>query len=126
MTEIHRLSPDYAAASHEVDADWAAVAAAGFRSVVNHRPDHEDGPRQPSAAEIGERVRAHGLAYAHQPVADLGFGADEVQALRELLATLPGPVLAFCRSGRRSTRLYEAVLNGLPPPEPEPEVVWLA
>jgi uncharacterized protein (TIGR01244 family) len=126
LPPLRRLSPDYSAASASAQDDWPAVAAAGFRSVINHRPDHEDGPRQASAQHIGEQVREEGLAYAHQPVSDRHFGAGEVARLAALLATLPAPVLAFCRSGARSALLFEALVSaeGAVPPA-EPEVEWL-
>lgn len=82
------------------------VAAAGFRSVVNNRPDFEHGPDQPSSAEVEAAVRALGLEYRHLPVAGGFQTPEQIAAMAELLAELPKPVLMFCRSGSRSANLY--------------------
>ena len=49
-----------------------------------------------------------GLEYAFLPVAPGYQSDDEIARFGELIATLPGPVLVFCRSGARSGRLYQA------------------
>ena len=89
-------------------ADMAEAARAGFRSVINNRPDFEGGPDQPTSATMAAAAAAAGLHYRHLPV-DGGYQSpQEIAAFGALLAELPGPVLAFCRSGARSTRLYMA------------------
>lgn len=86
----------------------AAVAAAGFKSVINNRPDGEGGSGQPSNAAIEAEARAVGLAYAHLPVHPALHSADDIAGFKALLAELPRPILAFCRSGARSTKLFNA------------------
>jgi len=83
-------------------ADIPAVAVAGIRLIVNNRPDGEE-PGQPSSAEMETAARAAGLGYRHIPVAG-GFPAEQVEAMADALGH--GPVLAFCRSGTRSTFLW--------------------
>ena len=39
MAKIIQLEPDVAVAPQLVEADFAEIAARGFRSVVNNRPD---------------------------------------------------------------------------------------
>ena len=86
----------------------AELAALGFKSVVNNRPDFEHGTDQPSSAEMAAAAAAAGLQYRHLPV-DGGYQSpEEIAAFAKLLAELPRPLLAFCRSGARSTRLYQA------------------
>ena len=84
--------------------DLARIMAAGVTMVVNNRPDGEE-PGQPGAAEIEAAARAVGLDYRHVPVA-AGFSAAQVQAMSQALDEAAGPVLAFCRSGTRSTFLW--------------------
>lgn len=93
-------------------ADMAEAARAGFRSVVNNRPDFEGGPDQPTSAAIAAAAAAAGLQYRHLPVAGGYQSPEEIAAFGALLAELPAPVLAFCRSGARSTRLYQAATGG--------------
>ena len=106
--DVQRLGPDFGVAP-QLDPDaMAAVAAQGYKSVINNRPDFEGGPGQPTSALIEAAARAAGLEYVHQPVAPSQQSPQEIARFRELLATLPGPVLAFCRTGTRSGRLYRA------------------
>jgi uncharacterized protein (TIGR01244 family) len=92
--------------------DMAEAARAGFRSVVNNRPDCEGGPGQPSNAAMAAAAAAAGLQYHHLPVNGAYQSPQEIAAFAALLAELPRPLLAFCRSGARSTRLYLAATAG--------------
>lgn len=86
----------------------AEAARAGFRSVVNNRPDFEGGPDQPTSAQIEAAARAAGLEYRYLPVNGGYQSPEEIAAFAALAAELPRPMLLFCRSGARSTRLYQA------------------
>jgi uncharacterized protein (TIGR01244 family) len=86
----------------------AAAAAAGFRSVVNNRPDFEHGPDQPTNADIEAAARAAGLEYRFLPVDGGWHSPQQIAAFAQLLEELPRPLLVFCRSGARSTRLFMA------------------
>lgn len=86
----------------------AEAAAAGFKSVINNRPDFEGGADQPTSASVGEAARAAGLQYVWQPVAPSVQSADDIACFAELVATLPQPILAFCRTGTRSGKLARA------------------
>jgi uncharacterized protein (TIGR01244 family) len=86
--------------------DMRKLADAGFRSVINNRPDFEGGSGQPAHADIEAAARAAGLEYRYLPVPPGGHTVDQARAMIELVDTLPKPVLAFCRSGRRSAALY--------------------
>ena len=90
----------------------AEAARAGFRSVVNNRPDFEHGPQQPTNAAIEAAARAAGLEYRFLPVESGYQSPEEIAAFAQLLKDLPRPILAFCRSGARSTRLYVAATQG--------------
>ena len=92
-------------------ADMAEAARAGFRSVINNRPDFEGGPTQPISAEIEAAARAAGLDYRHLPVAGGYQSPEEAAAFAVLLHEMERPLLLFCRSGARSTRLYELALT---------------
>ena len=85
-----------------------AVAEAGIRSVINNRPDHEEGPHQPTSASVQAAAEAAGLQYRYLPVNGAYQSPEEIAEMAKLLGELPGPVLAFCRSGARSTRLFAA------------------
>ena len=81
----------------------AEAARAGFKSVVNNRPDFEDGPDQPTSAQIEAAARAAGLRVpppAGQPARYQT--PEEIAAMARLLQELPRPMLVFCRCGARS------------------------
>ena len=105
-----RLNAEIAVAPQLGPEHMAAAAAAGFRSVINNRPDGEAGPQQPTSAAIEAAARAAGLEYAFLPVAGGYQSPEEAQAMAALMDRLPKPVLAFCRSGARSGRLYSLSL----------------
>ena len=85
----------------------AELARLGFKSVVNNRPDFEHGPDQPTSAVIEAAALAAGLQYRHLPVDGGWQSPEQIAEFAALLAELPAPLLAFCRSGARSTRLYQ-------------------
>ena len=93
-------------------AAMAELARLGFRAVVCNRPDFEHGPGQPTADEVGRAAREAGLEFRFLPVAGGYQSPEEVAAFRQLLAELPRPLLAYCRSGARSTRLYQLAHEG--------------
>ena len=97
--------------------DIATAAAQGVRMIINNRPDDEQAG-QPSAATIEAAATAAGLGYAHIPVDHSGFSAEQVEAMTAAQAQ-PGPALAFCRSGTRSTYLWALARGaaGDPPAE---------
>lgn len=105
---IQQIAPDLCVAPQLSPADMQAAAEAGFKSVINNRPDFEGGPDQPTSAQMEAAARAAGLNYVHLPVPPSNHTPEQIAKFAELLATLPRPVLAFCRSGGRSTRLYQA------------------
>jgi uncharacterized protein (TIGR01244 family) len=109
---LRQLSPDvYVAAQLDPQAmAWAAKQ--GIRSVINNRPDFEAGPEQPANALIEAAALEAGLAYAYLPVAPLYQSPQEIARFAELLATMPKPIVAFCRSGARSGKLFLAATQG--------------
>ena len=105
---IRSIAPDVSVAPQLQPEAMAEAARAGFRSVINNRPDFEHGPDQPTSAEMASAAQAAGLVYRHLPVDGAYQSPEEIAAFAALLQELPRPILAFCRSGARSTRLYAA------------------
>ena len=103
---IRHLGPDFAVTGQIALQDLPEVAALGFGTVINNRPDGEAGD-QPPSDEVERAARAAGLRYVHLPVVSGAITPEQGRAMREALASAHGPVLAFCRSGARSGKLYE-------------------
>jgi uncharacterized protein (TIGR01244 family) len=106
------IAPDVCVAPQLTPEAMAEAAAAGFRSVVNNRPDFEHGPDQPANAAIEAAARAAGLEYRYLPVDGAYQSPQQIAAFAQLLHEMPRPLLAFCRSGARSTRLFMAASAG--------------
>lgn len=104
--QIIALTPDFAVSPQLQAADFAWAAAQGFKTLVNNRPDGEGGDAQPTSQALEAAARAAGLHYVYLPVVSGAITAEQVQALHEVLAAAPGPMLAFCRSGARSAQLF--------------------
>jgi uncharacterized protein (TIGR01244 family) len=103
---VRAVAPDVCVAPQLTPEAMAEAARAGFRSVINNRPDFEHGPDQPTNASIEAAARAAGLEYRFLPVNGMFQTPEQIEAFARLLDELPHPVLAFCRSGNRSTSLY--------------------
>ena len=102
------LTADFATAPQLAPDDIAQAAVAGFRSVVNNRPDLEGGPSQPTSDAMQRAAEAAGLSYAFLPVQGSYQSPDEIERMHQLLNALPKPVLGFCRSGTRTANLFRA------------------
>jgi uncharacterized protein (TIGR01244 family) len=102
-----RLNDHIGVAGQIAVAQVAEVAAAGYRVLVNNRPDGEE-PGQPTAAEIGEAAAAAGLQYHHLPVSAMNFPGPDVAQMARLFDDSEQAVFAFCRSGTRCTNLWVA------------------
>lgn len=103
---LRAVAADVCVAPQLTPEAMAEAARAGFRSVVNNRPDFEFGPDQPTNASIEAAARAAGLEYRFLPVAGSFQTPEQIAAFARLLEELPRPILAFCRSGNRSANLY--------------------
>ena len=86
-------------------ADIAEAKALGVTLIVNNRPDGES-PGEPQGIEIETAARATGLDYVAIPVGHGGFSQPQVDAMAAALTQAKGTVLAYCRSGTRSTLLW--------------------
>lgn len=80
--------------------------ALGVTMVINNRPEGEE-PDQPTGSEIEAAAQAAGLSYAAVPVNHAGFSPWQLDGMAAALDQAgEGKVLAYCRSGTRSTLLW--------------------
>jgi len=106
---MFRTITDTVLASPQIEAeDVARARDLGVTMIVNNRPDGEE-PGAAQGDEIAAAAAAAGLAYAAIPVTHAGFSAPQVEAMAAALAEIEaggGKLLAYCRSGTRSTLLW--------------------
>lgn len=86
-------------------ADVQAVADQGFRAIICNRPDGE-GMDQPNFDEIEAVAKSLGLQTRYLPITAGKVQDEDAVAFGALLTELPGPVLAYCRTGTRSATLW--------------------
>lgn len=104
--QITRHTEQFSSSGQIAIEDLTIIAEAGFQTVICNRPDDEDGGQHIASAELEKQAAALGLQFAYLPVARSGIAPEQGAAMHALLVKLPGPVLAFCRSGTRSTNLF--------------------
>jgi uncharacterized protein (TIGR01244 family) len=99
------LTPEILVAPQISLEDVAEAARQGMKLIVNNRPEDESDDQTPGA-EIEAAARAAGMDYVAIPVTHSGFSEPQVKAMADALEGAQGPVLAYCRSGTRSTLLW--------------------
>ena len=105
MSDFRRLEEGVFASPQIEVADVAAARELGISLIINNRPEGESGD-QTAGAEIESAARAAGMEYCAIPITHAGFSEPQVDAMIAALGTVQGPVLAYCRSGTRSTLLW--------------------
>lgn len=111
------LSPQFAVSPQITPQDIPALKAQGYRAIIANRPDGE-GADQPTFAEIEAAAHAAGMQARYIPISGGMVGNDDVEAFRSALRAMPGPVLAYCRSGTRSATLWSlAQADDMPLPQ---------
>ncbi len=92
--------------SPQIGVDAVAEAKGlGVTLIINNRPEGESDD-QVSGAEIEAVARAAGLDYVAIPITHSGFSQPQVEAMVAALEGAGGKILAYCRSGTRSTLLW--------------------
>ena len=109
--QVTKHTDDFATAPQLAPEHMTAIAAHGFKTVINNRPDMEGGPDQPTSAQMQAAAEAAGLNYHYLPVVSGAITPEQVVQMASLVESANGPVLAFCRSGARSTQLWSLGLQ---------------
>lgn len=103
--DLRRISDTFSVSPQIDPADVPGIKAAGFRSILCNRPDGEEAG-QCDYALIEAAARAAGLAFGNVPITSAGISNADMDDFNSALAEMPGPVLAYCRSGTRCTMLW--------------------
>jgi uncharacterized protein (TIGR01244 family) len=107
--QIRQLTEEYSVSPQISLEDVQTLKDMGYKSIVCHRPDDED-PGQPAFDDIAAKAAQLGLETTHIPVVGQ-IPADAVRAMVDALGELPKPMLGYCRSGNRSTVIYQQTLH---------------
>ena len=86
--------------------DILAAAAAGVQTIICNRPDGEE-PGQPDFETVRGWLQAAGIEnVVYLPVTMDSINDQLLEEFRETVAKSPAPILAYCRSGTRSTLMW--------------------
>ena len=105
-----KLSDDYSVATQISPADVGFFAGQGYTTIICNRPDRED-PGQPLSADIEAECGRHGIEFHLIPMQGHFVNPDTVESMRAALDKSPGPVLAYCRSGTRSSIIWQMITS---------------
>ena len=112
--EIRSLTEDYAVSPQITPEDVAAIAEAGFTTLICNRPDAEI-PADINANAIRQQAEAAGLRFVLNPVVGGAITMDNVHNQGRAIADSEGPVLAYCASGNRSSIVWALAHAGKRP-----------
>ena len=104
--DIRQINDEYSVAAQIRPDDVKAIKEMGFKSIVCHRPDGEV-PDQPAFDAVNAEAERLGLEIRQVPFGAEGVSEDKVHAFVDCLDEMPRPMLGYCRSGARSTKIYE-------------------
>ncbi len=104
---IVKLTDNVAVSAQITPEDVVEIAAAGFKVLINNRPDGEE-LNQPTSAAMAAAAQAVGMEYHHMPITAPGFPGPDFDAMSDLLDDPARPVLAFCRTGTRCANMWVA------------------
>jgi uncharacterized protein (TIGR01244 family) len=99
------LTPDLLVSPQISLDDVAEAARQGVKLIINNRPEDES-EDQVAGPDIATVAQKAGMAYVAIPITHSGFSEPQVQAMADALEGVDGMVLAYCRSGTRSTLLW--------------------
>lgn len=85
--------------------DLKLLKEQGFELIICNRPDFEE-VNQALVADIESHAIELGLKFLHIPISKSGPTMQAVEMTKQALDEASGPILAYCRSGQRSTMLW--------------------
>lgn len=100
--DIRRITPDFYVSPQISVEDIPGIVQAGIKRVICNRPDEEVPPAfQQDAIEAS--ARAAGLEFVVCALTHQSMVPAVIDENRAFIDTAPGPALAYCASGTRST-----------------------
>jgi len=114
--DLRKLSDSFSVSPQIEPDDVAQIAALGFRTLIDNRPDEEVDPAHSSYA-MAQLAAAAGMEFHYLPYYPGEMTFDLVSAYEAVMASAPGPVFGYCRSGTRSSHLWGMSQAGVLPLE---------
>ena len=105
--KISQLSDQYSVSEQITEADVDQLASLGVKTLICNRPDNEAAD-QTAFAEIAQRAEALGIKAVSIAFTGTQMSDRQVSELATILADNQR-VHAYCRTGNRSTKIWQAV-----------------
>jgi sulfide:quinone oxidoreductase len=102
---LKKISPHCLVAGQISVADISAIAASGIQTIICNRPDNEVAG-QPAVSDIASAAEAQGMTFLNVPVSSKIITDADVEDFERACNDAAGPILAYCRTGMRSTILW--------------------
>lgn len=115
MVEIKELSGNFSTSAQIGYEDINVAKNMGITTIICNRPDYED-QGQLTAEEVKGFADKLGLSFVHIPISGRGPTKEAVSLTKDAIDASDGPILAYCRSGTRSTILWavaQAMVGGM-------------
>ena len=114
--DIRPLNASYAVSPQIHIDDLEAIRDAGYKMVIDNRPDAEI-PDELHTAQMRAKAESLGLTFFANPVVGGALTMENVEKQAEAIASAPGPILAYCASGNRSSIVWALSQAGVYPTE---------
>lgn len=103
---VLELAPQVYVSGQLFEHDLRLAAKQGVRSIMNNRPDGES-MGQPKSADLAKTAEELGMTFVYHPVDPRSISAQDVKVFANACDGLERPLLIFCRSGARSTTIWQ-------------------
>ena len=103
--QLYWLSDNIGVADQISSKDVLELSSLGVKSIICNRPDRESESDQPDAESIRQASKKLGIEFVFHPVESNFQTEQDASKMGQLLCKLPKPIIAYCRSGGRSTAL---------------------
>ena len=105
--QITRLSEDFLVAPQIDPYDMPAIQALGIAVIICNRPDGE-APDQPNFSDVKSAAEKVGITAVYIPMENAEISDSLIAQFHLAMEQMPRPVLAYCRTGNRSSVLWSA------------------
>ena len=103
--DIRNITADLSASPQITPEQVAELKSLGFAAIICNRPNGE-APDQPEFEAVAAAAEAAGMQALSIPISGPPVPPGATEAFSQALEALPGPILAYCRTGTRSTMLW--------------------
>ena len=102
---LKKISPRLFVSEQINPADAGRIAAQGIKTIICNRP-HCETPDQPDTETLAAAAADVGIEFLHIPVVAGSITDADVAEFAKAYKNAKEPILAYCRTGMRSTTLW--------------------